>query len=122
VQSKVAELGQATLSLYRGGVLSDPTVAALTEEITALEAQVQQQKDKLEAVRNEQYQPAVQPTSPAASEPAAQPDAAAAEPASSLAAPAPSEPAASGTIACPHCHTEVKATVTFCPECGNRIK
>ena len=61
VQAKLAELGQAALALYRSGTLSDPSVTALADEIVGLEAQVQQQKEKLEAIRDEQYQPAAGP-------------------------------------------------------------
>ena len=64
VQAKLAELGQAALALYRSGTLSDPSVTALADEIAGLEAQVQQQKEKLEAIHNEQYQPAGQPSTP----------------------------------------------------------
>ena len=109
VQAKLGDLGQAALALYRSGTLADPSVTALAEELVGLEAQVQQQKDKLDAVRNEQYQPAGQPT-------------AAPEPAAPGVAAAPSEPTPAATIECPNCHTEVKSTVTFCPECGNRLK
>jgi uncharacterized small protein (DUF1192 family) len=118
VQAKLAELGQAALALYRSGTLSDPSVAALADEIVSLEAQVQQQREKLEAIHNEQYQPA------AAAEPEAAAPPAAAEP--GPAAPAVEAgvdtPTAADTIECPNCHTEVKSTVTFCPECGNRLK
>jgi peptidoglycan hydrolase CwlO-like protein len=118
VQAKLAELGQVAFALNRSGTLSDPSVNALADEIAGLEAQVQQQKEKLEALHDEQYQPA------AAAEPeAAAPVAVAApEPAAPVAAAVPSEPTASGMIECPNCHTEVKSTVTFCPECGNRLK
>jgi membrane protease subunit (stomatin/prohibitin family) len=111
VQAKLAELGQAALALYRSGTLSDPSVTALADEIAGLEAQVQQQKEKLEAIHNEQYQPAGQPAA------AAEPEAAA-----PVAAAVPDEPPVAATIECPNCHTEVKSTVTFCPECGNRLK
>jgi membrane protease subunit (stomatin/prohibitin family) len=111
VQAKLAELGQAAFALYRSGTLSDPSVTALADEITGLEAQVQQQKEKLEAIHNEQYQPAGQPAA------AAEPEAAA-----PAAAAVPDEPIVAAMIECPNCHTEVKSTVTFCPECGNRLK
>jgi membrane protease subunit (stomatin/prohibitin family) len=111
VQAKLAELGQAALALYRSGMLADPSVTALADEIAGLEAQVQQQKEKLEAIHNEQYQPTGQPA--AAAEP---------EPAAPVAAAVPDEPTVTAMIECPNCHTEVKSTVTFCPECGNRLK
>ena len=116
VQAKLAELGQAALALYRSGTLSDPSVTALADEITGLEAQVQQQKEKLEAIRDEQYQPA------AAAAPEAAAPVATAEPAAPAAAAVADVPTATATIECPNCHTEVKSTVTFCPECGNRLK
>jgi capsule polysaccharide export protein KpsE/RkpR len=121
VQAKLAELGQAALALYRSGMLSDPSVTALADEIVSLEAQVQQQREKLEAIHNEQYQPAGQP---AAAEPEVAAPAAAAAPES--AAPAVASAAdvstVAATIECPNCHAEVKSTVTFCPECGSRLK
>ena len=118
VQAKLAELGQAAFALYRSGTLSDPSVTALADEIAGLEAQVQQQKEKLETIHNEQYQPA------AAAEPeAAAPVAAAVpEPAAPAVAAVPDEPVVAAMIECSNCHTEVKATVTFCPECGSRLK
>ena len=121
VQAKLAELGQAALALYRSGTLSDPSVTALADEIAGLEAQVQQQKEKLEAIHNEQYQPAGQPA--AAAEPeAAAPVAGRARTSAPAAAAVPDEPTVAAMIECPNCHTEVKSTVTFCPECGNRLK
>ena len=30
-------------------------------------------------------------------------------------------PTVTATIECPNCHTEVKSTVTFCPECGTHL-
>jgi hypothetical protein len=118
VQAKLAELGQAAFALYRSGTLSDPSVTALADEITGLEAQVQQQKEKLEAIHNEQYQPAAA-VEPEAAAPAV---AAAPEPAAPAATAVPEEPIVAATVECPNCHTEVKSTVTFCPECGNRLK
>ena len=117
VQAKLAELGQAAFALYRSGTLSDPSVTALADEIANLEAQVQQQKDKLEAIRSEQYQPAAADPEPAAHVAAAEP-----EPAVPAAAAAPDQPIVAAMIECPNCHAEVKSTVTFCPECGNRLK
>jgi hypothetical protein len=122
VQAKLAELGQAALALYRSGTLSDPSVTALVDEITGLETQVQQQKEKLEAIHNEQYQPSGQPAAAVDPEAAVHVDAAAPEPAAPVAAAMPDEPVAAAMIECPNCHTEVKSTVTFCPECGNRLK
>ena len=122
MQAKLAELGQVAFALNRSGTLSDPSVNALADEIAGLEAQVQQQKEKLEALHDEQYQPAGQPAAAAEPEAAAPVAAAAPEPAAPVAAAVPSEPTASGMIECPNCHTEVKSTVTFCPECGNRLK
>ena len=126
VQAKLAELGQAALALYRSGTLSDPSVTALADEIVSLEAQVQQQKEKLEAIRDEQYQPAAAAAPEAAAPVAAAPEAAApiaaAEPAAPAAAAVADVPTVTATIECPNCHTEVKSTVTFCPECGNRLK
>ena len=111
VQAKMAELGQAALALYRSGTLSDPAVMALADEIAGLEAQVQQQKEKIETLREEQYQPSGPSAASVGPEPAA-----------TVAETGPSEPTASGMLECPNCHTEVKSTVTFCPECGNRLK
>jgi uncharacterized small protein (DUF1192 family) len=122
VQAKLAELGQVALALYRSGTLSDPSVTVLADEIAGLEAQVQQRKEKLEAMHSEQYQPAVQPAAAADSEAAAPVAAAAPEPAAPVAATVPDEPTVAALIECPNCHTEVKSTVTFCPECGNRLK
>jgi len=122
VQAKLAELGQAALALYRSGTLSDPSVTVLADEIAGLEAQVQQQKEKLEAMHNEQYQPSGQPAAAAQAEAAAPVAAAAPEPASPAAAAVADVPTVAATIECPNCHTEVKSTVTFCPECGNRLK
>lgn len=122
VQAKLTELGQAALALYRSGALSDPSVTALADEIADLETQVQQQREKVEAIHTEQYQPAGQPAAAAAPEAAAPVVGPAPEPAAPVAAAAPSEPPASGMIECPNCHTEVKSTVTFCPECGSRLK
>ena len=121
VQVKLAELGQAAFALYRSGTLSDPSVTALADEIAGLEAQVQQQKEKLEAIHDEQYQPAGQPVA------AAEPEAAARRPRRPNprlrpSTAVPDEPPVAATIECPNCHTEVKSTVTFCPECGNRLK
>ena len=122
VQAKLAELGQAALALYRSGTLSDPSVAALADEIVSLEAQVQQQREKLEAIHNEQYQPAGQPAAAAEPEVAAPVAATEPEPAAPAVAAVVDVPTAAATIECPNCHTEVKSTVTFCPECGNRLK
>jgi hypothetical protein len=122
VQAKLAELGQAALALYRSGTLSDPSVAALADEIVSLEAQVQQQREKVDAIHNEQYQPAGQPAVAAEPEAAAPVAAAEPEPAAPAVAAVADVPTAAATIACPNCHTEVKSTVTFCPECGNRLK
>ena len=122
VQAKLAELGQAALALYRSGTLSDPSVAALADEIVSLEAQVQQQREKLEAIHNEQYQPAGQPAAAAEPEVAAPVAAAEPEPAAPAVAAVVDVPTVAATIECPNCHTEVKSTVTFCPECGNRLK
>ena len=115
VQAKLIDLGQAALALLRNGVLSHPSLAALVSEISSLEAQVQQQREKLEAIRSEQYQPAGQAAIPVAPEPAAP---AVATVSGERATPV----AASAMIECPNCHAEVTATVTFCPECGNRLK
>ena len=87
VQVKLAELGQAAFALYRSGTLSDPSVTALADEIAGLEAQVQQQKEKLEAIHDEQYQPAGQPV--AAAEPEAAAPIAAAAPNQRLRPPRP---------------------------------
>lgn len=118
VQARLADLGQAALALYHAGSLTDPGVAALAQELAGLEEQVQQQKGKLAAVRSEQFQSGSQPVAPApvAEEPAP----AAPEPV--LEQPAPPAPEAPALITCPNCQSEVKATVTFCPECGNRLK
>ncbi len=118
VQAKLAGLGQAALALYQAGSLADPTVAALAQELADLEAQVQQQKERLETVRNEQHQvggqpmaaaPAVEESGPAAPEPVVEEQ-------------APPAAEALALITCPNCQSEVKATVTFCPECGARLK
>src|SRR5512142_589544 len=62
-QSKLADLGQIALSLYRSGTVTDPAFAAAAQEIAALEAQVADQQAKVEAMRAEQYQPG-QPAAP----------------------------------------------------------
>jgi hypothetical protein len=114
-QSKLADLGKAALELYRNGALSDPAVAVLAAELAELEAQVRQQKDKVEAIHGEQFQPEPQgapaPVAPPAAEPDTHAEATAPEP-----APAPE------MVECPNCHTQVKPTATFCPECGNRLR
>lgn len=128
MQTRLADLGQAALALYHAGSLADPSVAALAQEIAGLEEQVQQQKEKLEAVRGEQYQPGGQPAAPAPAAEETAPAAPAAEeparvaPAPAAEEPAPAEPEAPASVTCPNCQTEVKATVTFCPECGTRLK
>ncbi len=131
VQGKLAELGQAALALYRDGALTDPAVAGLAEEIVSLENQVKQQQDKLEAVRNEQYgvatgQAAPAPAAPVAAQPPATPPAA--QPYTPPSAPPVAPPvedfqaAPTAMTECPNCHTPVKATAAFCPECGTRLK
>jgi membrane protease subunit (stomatin/prohibitin family) len=97
-------------------------MTALADEIAGLEAQVQQQREKLEAIHNEQYQPAGQPAAGVEPAVAATVSATAPEPAAPAAAAVADVPTVAATIECPNCHTEVKSTVTFCPECGNRLK
>jgi membrane protease subunit (stomatin/prohibitin family) len=121
-QGKLVDLGQAALALYRSGALTDPTVAGLAAELAELEAQVEQQKGAIEAIRNEQYQPAGQ-TTPVAAAPA--PAAAAPAPVETATRVEPSVPetsAAPELTECPNCHKSVEATATFCPECGQRLK
>lgn len=152
-QAKLAELGQAALALYRSGAVSDPGFAALAKEIDDLEAQVKEQQDKVEAVKNEQYQGAGQPAAPVAAQapavatPVTPPAPVAAQapsvdtavpppapvaaqapavvPAPEPAAPPPAvseeAPAAPALVECPSCHTAVKATAAFCPECGHKM-
>ena len=110
VQGKLVDLGQAALALYRSGALTDPAVSGLAQELADLEGQVDQQKEKLEAIRLEQYQ--------AGGQAAAEVEAAA--PVSKVEAPLPA--ATPALVVCPNCQSEVKATVTFCPECGNKLK
>ncbi len=120
--AKLAELGKAALALYRSGALTDPSVGGLAGEIADLEAQVEQQQAKVDSVRNEQYQAGGQPPAPVAAQAPAAPEAPAAEriappPVVSDAAPA----AAPALVECPNCHTQVKTTAAFCPECGNKM-
>lgn len=118
VQIKLVDLGQAALELYRSGALADPTVAALAQELAGIEEQVQQQREKVEAIRNEQYSPAG-PVAPVVS---AQPSLEEEPAAPAVPTPAPPAPDSPELVVCPNCHSEVKATVTFCPECGSRLK
>lgn len=125
MSTKTAELGQVALSLYRSGTLSDPSVATLAEEIAGLEAQAQQQQEKIEAVKAEQFQTGE--PAPAVAQPAPVPPAVATVAAEqTMPAPLPEgvpaaveEPA---SIQCPNCNTTVRSSVTFCPECGTRLK
>jgi hypothetical protein len=104
MQTKLADLGRAALALHRSGGLSDPSLLALAEEVEGLEVQIAQQEEKIAAARSEQHQAAAEPeAAPAVPEP-------------------PAAPAAAATVECPNCHTQVGAGVTFCPECGTRLK
>lgn len=110
VQTKLADLGRAALALHRSGGVSDPSLAALAQEIEGLEVQIAQQEEKIAATRNEQHQAA------------AEPGAAPAAPAPPAAVPTAAPAAAAAAVECPNCHTQVGASVTFCPECGTRLK
>jgi membrane protease subunit (stomatin/prohibitin family) len=130
-QTKLAELGQAALALYRSGSLADPSLEGLAHEIADLEAQVKAQQAKIEAVRTEQYQapgeaPAQPPPPAAPYTPPAPVQPTLPEAPVAMAAPEVDEPASFTapleTVECPNCHTQVKATAAFCPECGNKMK
>jgi hypothetical protein len=123
IQTKTMEIGQLALQLQRSGALADPAVAALAEEISAMEAQVQQQQEKVSAIKAEQWQATEEPVAaavpPVAPMPSAPVETSAGEPPIPPVAPA---APATDTVTCPNCHTEVRSTVTFCAECGTRLK
>ncbi len=152
IQGKIGELGQAALELCRSGALKDPALLALVGEITGLEDQLKQQDAKIEAIRAEQWQggeggapsgdagataetikiamPEPAGEASAAPEvggtPAGAPASAAAEvssaPVEPPTAPAPAPAAGPELVECPSCHTQVRSSAAFCPECGTKLK
>jgi hypothetical protein len=136
LQSKLVDLGQAALALYRNGALNDPAIAGFAAEIAALETKVQEQEAKVEAIKAEQYQPTAGEPAPGAQAPGApvppaapQPAALGGEPQSAqppVAAVPPASPAsaasAPASVRCPNCGAEQSATTKFCTECGTRLK
>jgi sRNA-binding protein len=136
IQGKTMDVGRLALQLQRTGALNEPAVAALAQEISAMEAQIQAQQEKIVAIKAEQWQPgeeAAPAATPAAApqpEPAVVTPVTAEPPGVSAVAPVvpPTEaeaeaPApAADTIRCPNCQTEVRSTAAFCPECGTKLK
>ena len=54
-QARLGDLGRLALSLYQNGTLTDPSVAALAQEVADLEAQVNAQQAKIEGIKADQY-------------------------------------------------------------------
>ena len=54
-QARLCDLGRLALSLYQNGTLTDPSAAALAQEVADLEAQVNAQQAKIEGIKAEQY-------------------------------------------------------------------
>jgi hypothetical protein len=127
LQSKLVDLGQAALALYRNGSLNDPSIAGVATEIATMEVKIQEQEAKIEAIKAEQYQPpagepaAAVPPPPAFAPPVAQsPTVQAAAP---ISAEAPALAAGQvTTVTCPNCGANQSSTTKFCTECGTRLK
>ena len=56
VHSKLVDLGQAALELYRNGTLNNSSIAGVAAEIAAMEVTLQEQEAKIEGIKAEQYQ------------------------------------------------------------------
>src|SRR5271157_5311095 len=57
-QTRMGDLGQMALTLYHNGALTDPSIAALAQEVSDLEAQINAQQMKVDSIKAEQNMPA----------------------------------------------------------------
>ena len=142
-QARLCDLGRLALSLYQNGTLTDPSAAALAQEVADLEAQVNAQQAKIEGIKAEQYgsAPVAAYAPPASYSPAptygapAQPSAPPPEPWSAAPPPpapfdaAPPPPAPTfgpANVAPPPAPTDVplaqSAATVECPNCHTQVR
>jgi len=122
IQTKLTALGEVALSLYRGGALNQPQVAAIAAEIAQIEQRIAQLQAELEAIRAEEW---VDPAAQAAPPPPpvsaqtyySQPLAPAAQSGEQPPAPPQEE-----VRRCANCGAPLSPTAVFCSECGARVE
>lgn len=117
LDDKLIELGQRAYDLQRAGQINAPSVAALSQVIDRLRADVIVQEEALKALQAEVYE---EPTgaNPPPPVPAQSIPISPAPPAQT--APPPAQ-AAPGTKTCPACNFNMPMHAVFCPNCGYRV-
>jgi len=115
-QALLDQVAAVLVDLQRKGQVTQPSLKAVAERLTAMQDEMRRAQASIEAIRSEAYQPGavsfgVQRNTPDAN---------------SVPAPrnisAPAAPTAGGMVPCPRCGQMQNVNAAFCSTCGSRMR
>jgi hypothetical protein len=118
-QDKFRDLGAIVWDMFLANQISEPRLLDVCKEVKALEQQIRDTQNRIEAIKQEQ--PPEPPKCPGCSREVSDADAFCPGCGTAIPKRTSAQPAVAPQQLCPNCSKPVRAGATFCGSCGHRL-